>query len=124
VSHDINRHVQDGNIEKILRSANDSRNECKVSFLSITETNKSEIANLTALLQELAKLKSPDAAPKRKEFSRVDAIIQERQSEMQELVALLNKDLTELAQRITSESGVEVLTLIEEEADEDSERFD
>jgi hypothetical protein len=79
VSRDVTRHIDEGNIENILKSANDSRNECKVSFLSITETNKTESASVEALLQELTKLKGSDAPGKKKEFAKISQVIQQKQ---------------------------------------------
>jgi hypothetical protein len=82
VSRDITRHIDEGNIEQILKSANDSRNECKVSFLSITETNNTEIANLQALVQELTKMKGSDAPTKKKELSKIEGVILGKQDQM------------------------------------------
>ena len=124
VKHDIPRYVNEGKIEQILMSANDSRNECRIGFNSILETNKSEIEHLEALFEEAKRLKSKSVsevvASKTREFTRVCEQINAKQGEMQEIVGLLNADLTDLAKRVSQEAGMDILTLIEEEVEDDS----
>jgi len=105
-------------------SANDSRNECRIGFNSILETNKSEIEHLEALFEEAKRLKSKSVsevvASKTREFTRVCEQIHAKQGEMQEIVGLLNADLTDLAKRVSQEAGMDILTLIEEEVEDES----